>query len=98
MITIFTTSRARLRRAGSWARVGFRPTGPQHGGGRERRIGAGWRDGPCAPGATARRSLVLLLAAVAEERDGIAAEPPVDVEALAAAWKLEGTLIAVSRG
>lgn len=45
-----------------------------------------------------RRSLALLLAAVDEERDGIAAEPPVDVEALAAAWKLEGTLIAVSRG
>ena len=35
-------------------------------------------------------------AAVAEERDGIATEPPVDVEARAASWKLDGTLVAVA--
>lgn len=44
-----------------------------------------------------RRSLALLFAAVAEERDGIAAEPPVDVERKAATWQLDGTLVA-SRG
>ena len=43
-----------------------------------------------------RRSLALLLADVAEERDGIAAEPPVDVELLAATWELDGTLVAVA--
>jgi ribosomal protein S18 acetylase RimI-like enzyme len=43
-----------------------------------------------------RASLARLFAAVAEERDGIAAEPPVDVERLAARWQLEGTLVAVS--
>ena len=45
-----------------------------------------------------RRSLALLLAAVAEERDGIAAEPPVDVDELAAIWKIDGTFVAVARG
>jgi len=45
-----------------------------------------------------RRSLALLLAAVAEERDGIAAEPPIDVEKLAANWQLDGTLIALATG
>ena len=45
-----------------------------------------------------RRSLALLLAAVAEERDGIAAEPPIDVEKLAARWEIDGTLIAVAEG
>jgi ribosomal protein S18 acetylase RimI-like enzyme len=50
--------------------------------------GAGERD---------RRSLALLFAAVAEERDGIAAEPPVDVDARAAGWRLDGTLVAVSQ-
>ena len=44
-----------------------------------------------------RRSLALLFAKVAEERDGIAAEPPVDVEELAARWKIDGTLIAMAR-
>jgi RimJ/RimL family protein N-acetyltransferase len=39
-----------------------------------------------------------LLAAVAEERDGIAAEPPVDVERRAAAWRLEATIVAVASG
>jgi RimJ/RimL family protein N-acetyltransferase len=37
-------------------------------------------------------------AAVAEERDGIAAEPPVDVEAWAARTKLEGAFVAVADG
>jgi RimJ/RimL family protein N-acetyltransferase len=45
-----------------------------------------------------RRALAQLLAAVAEERDGIAAEPPVDVERAAAGWTLEGTLVAVVAG
>ena len=45
-----------------------------------------------------RRALAELLAAVAEERDGIATEPPVDVARLAASWKLDGTLVAVSGG
>ena len=44
-----------------------------------------------------RRSLAQLLAAVAEERDGIAAEPPIDVDELAAAWKIDGTLIATAQ-
>jgi RimJ/RimL family protein N-acetyltransferase len=42
-----------------------------------------------------RRAIALLLAAVAEERDGIAAEPPVDVEKLAANWRIDGTFVAV---
>jgi ribosomal protein S18 acetylase RimI-like enzyme len=41
-----------------------------------------------------RRPLALLFAAVAEERDGIASEPPVDVEARAASWTLDGSLVA----
>lgn len=45
-----------------------------------------------------RRSLALLLAAVAGERDGIAAEPPIDVEELAVSWKMDGTLVAVAEG
>ena len=45
-----------------------------------------------------RRSLALLLAAVAEERDGIAAEPPVDVGELAARWRIDGTLVAFAHG
>jgi RimJ/RimL family protein N-acetyltransferase len=45
-----------------------------------------------------RRPLALLLAAVAEERDGIAAEPPIDVEKLAANWQLDGTLVALANG
>jgi ribosomal protein S18 acetylase RimI-like enzyme len=43
-----------------------------------------------------RMPLAVLFAAVAEERDGIATEPPVDVEARAAAWTLDGTLVAVA--
>jgi RimJ/RimL family protein N-acetyltransferase len=45
-----------------------------------------------------RVPLARLFAAVAEERDGIATEPPVDVEARAASWMLEGTLVAVDDG
>jgi len=45
-----------------------------------------------------RRFLALLFAAVAEERDGIAAEPPVDVEERASNWRLDGTLVAVAVG
>jgi ribosomal protein S18 acetylase RimI-like enzyme len=43
-----------------------------------------------------RRALALLFAEVAAERDGIATEPPVDIEARAASWALEGTLVAVA--
>ncbi len=43
-----------------------------------------------------RMPLAVLFAAVAEERDGIATEPPVDVEARAASWTLDGTLVAVA--
>jgi ribosomal protein S18 acetylase RimI-like enzyme len=42
-----------------------------------------------------RRPLAELFAAVAEERDGIATEPPVDIDKRAASWLLEGTLVAV---
>jgi RimJ/RimL family protein N-acetyltransferase len=45
-----------------------------------------------------RRPLALLFAAVAEERDGIAAEPPIDVERRAASWDLDRTLVAVAAG
>ena len=44
-----------------------------------------------------RLPLATLFAAVAEERDGIATEPPVDIEARAASWTLDGTLVAVAR-
>jgi RimJ/RimL family protein N-acetyltransferase len=40
--------------------------------------------------------MALVFAAVAEERDGIATEPPVDVEARAASWTLDGTFVAVA--
>jgi RimJ/RimL family protein N-acetyltransferase len=43
-----------------------------------------------------RRALAELFASVAAERDGIAAEPPVDVEAWAAGWELDGTVVAVA--
>lgn len=45
-----------------------------------------------------RRPLALLFAAVAEERDGIAAEPPIDVERRAARWQLDSTMVAVAAG
>jgi RimJ/RimL family protein N-acetyltransferase len=43
-----------------------------------------------------RRTLAQLFAAVAEERDGIAAEPPIDVEARATSLRLDGTLVAIA--
>ena len=43
-----------------------------------------------------RVPLATVFAAVAEERDGIATEPPVDVERRAAAWSLEATIVAVA--
>ena len=43
-----------------------------------------------------RFPLAELFAAVAEERDGIATEPPVDVDARAVGWNLEGTFAAVT--
>jgi RimJ/RimL family protein N-acetyltransferase len=45
-----------------------------------------------------RLPLAVLFAAVAEERDGIATEPPVDVEARAASWTIEGTFVADAAG
>jgi RimJ/RimL family protein N-acetyltransferase len=45
-----------------------------------------------------RLALATLMAAVAEERDGIATEPPVDVEARAANFHLEGTFVAEAAG
>jgi RimJ/RimL family protein N-acetyltransferase len=41
-----------------------------------------------------RLALAVLFAAVAEEHTGIASEPPVDVDARAARWRLDGTLVA----
>jgi RimJ/RimL family protein N-acetyltransferase len=43
-----------------------------------------------------RSPLAQLFAAVAEERDGIAAEPPVDVERRAASFRLEGMFVAIA--
>ena len=40
--------------------------------------------------------MAVVFAAVAEERDGIATEPPVDIEARAAGWTLDGTFVAVA--
>jgi RimJ/RimL family protein N-acetyltransferase len=45
-----------------------------------------------------RLPLARVFAAVAEERDGIGTEPPVDVEARAASWTLDGLLVAVAGG
>jgi RimJ/RimL family protein N-acetyltransferase len=43
-----------------------------------------------------RLRLAELFAEVAEERDGIATEPPVDVQSRAASWTLEETLVAMA--
>jgi len=45
-----------------------------------------------------RLPMAVVFAAVAEERDGIATEPPVDVESRAARWTLDGTFVAVASG
>ncbi len=42
-----------------------------------------------------RVPMAVVFAAVAEEHDGIATEPPVDVDARAASWTLEGAFVAV---
>ena len=39
--------------------------------------------------------MAVVFAAVAEERDGIATEPPVDVESRAEGWTLDGTFVGV---
>lgn len=44
-----------------------------------------------------RRALALLFAAVAGERDGIAAEPPIDLERRAASFRLDGMFVAIAR-
>jgi RimJ/RimL family protein N-acetyltransferase len=41
-----------------------------------------------------RRALAVIFATVAEERDGIATEPPVDIDGMAARWEIEDTLVA----
>jgi RimJ/RimL family protein N-acetyltransferase len=51
-----------------------------------------------AAGDADRLPLARLFAAVAEERDGIATEPPVDVDARAESWQLDGTLVAAAAG
>jgi RimJ/RimL family protein N-acetyltransferase len=44
-----------------------------------------------------RRALAELIAALAEERAGqVATEPPVDLDARAAAWRIEETIVAVA--
>jgi GNAT superfamily N-acetyltransferase len=45
-----------------------------------------------------RLPLAVLFAAVAEERDGIAAEPPVDVKGRAEAFDLGATMVATATG
>ena len=45
-----------------------------------------------------RLALAFLFAAVAEERDGIAAEPPIDVQKRAANWDLDRTFVALAAG
>jgi RimJ/RimL family protein N-acetyltransferase len=45
-----------------------------------------------------RPAIALLFAEVAEERDGIAAEPPIDIDELAARWAIKGTQIAEAQG
>jgi RimJ/RimL family protein N-acetyltransferase len=45
-----------------------------------------------------RLALATVFAAIAEERDGIATEPPVDVKARAASWRLDGDFVAVAEG
>lgn len=43
-----------------------------------------------------RLPMAVVFAAVAEERDGIGTEPPVDIEARAASWTLDGTFVALA--
>jgi len=60
-----------------------------------------WEDPPVEirPSTDADRpALARLFATVAEERDGIATEPPVDVEERAREWRLDGDYVAVAAG
>ena len=41
-----------------------------------------------------RLAMAAQFAKVAEERDGVASEPPVDIEGRAARWQLDGTFVA----
>ena len=43
-----------------------------------------------------RMPLAEMFAAVADERDGIASEPPIDIEGRAASWKLDGFFVAAA--
>jgi ribosomal protein S18 acetylase RimI-like enzyme len=43
-----------------------------------------------------RLPMAVVYAAVAEERTGIGAEPPVDIDRRAASWQLDGTFVAVA--
>jgi ribosomal-protein-alanine N-acetyltransferase len=43
-----------------------------------------------------RLPMAVVFAEVAEERDAIGTEPPVDIEARAASWTLDGTFVVVS--
>jgi RimJ/RimL family protein N-acetyltransferase len=45
-----------------------------------------------------RMPLAEMFVAVAEERDGIASEPPIDIEARAASWSLDGCFVAIAGG
>jgi len=45
-----------------------------------------------------RDALAALFAGVAAERDGIASEPPVDVEGVAARWRVQDSLVADANG
>src|SRR5215471_16782856 len=45
-----------------------------------------------------RLALAAIMSVVAEERDKIATEPPVDIDARAAAFDLEGSFVAVVDG
>jgi RimJ/RimL family protein N-acetyltransferase len=45
-----------------------------------------------------RLPLARVFAEVAEERDGIGSEPPVDIEKRAASWTLDATIVAVGNG
>jgi ribosomal protein S18 acetylase RimI-like enzyme len=45
-----------------------------------------------------RLAMALIFAAAAEEREGIATEPPVDVNERARSWRLDGTLVTDASG
>jgi ribosomal protein S18 acetylase RimI-like enzyme len=45
-----------------------------------------------------RRALAKMFAKVAEERDGVASEPPIDVDERSARWDVDSTIVAVDGG